>query len=353
MIVLLRSAQTRGAPNMSAASLKPGSKGSSLEPGTELGTSPVDSTINKPERPHSDGWLDLQPAAALHQTVERNGRYPGRQSDNGHETSRHDSTVKTLIMWSLARTQRGFFGSCGSVFYSDFTQLAGPKSFPLVGTLPHYFVTKKYDFDRLHWGARDKQREFGDVVKEEFSPDVPVLWLYDPEDIKYAHLSFICCKFRAAIMLFYRTMFDAEGVYPSRRSHLALAHYRLSKPDVYSSAGLLPTNGPEWKRLRQRFQFKPGAVDKVMPLIRSLAQDFVSTLSMNSTWGMEAELKKYFLEVTSLFLFGARMGALDERSDANVPTLLMEAAYKTNSNILRTDNGLQVYFLKAANCVSD
>lgn len=36
-------------------------------------------------------------------------------------------------------------------------------------------------------------------------------------------------------------MFRCEGKYPQRRSHLALEKYRLDRPNVYNTGGLLPT----------------------------------------------------------------------------------------------------------------
>ena len=45
-----------------------------------------------------------------------------------------------------------------------------------------------------------KYEEFGPVVREEFSADNAVVWLFDPDDIK--------------------VMYEADGKMPMRRSHL-------------------------------------------------------------------------------------------------------------------------------------
>ena len=59
------------------------------------------------------------------------------------------------------------------------------------------------------------------MVRERIVPGVDLLLLFRPEDI--------------------RDMYRQEGPYPSRRSHTALEFYRLSRPDLYHTGGLLPT----------------------------------------------------------------------------------------------------------------
>ncbi len=80
-----------------------------------------------------------------------------------------------------------------------FLSLPGPRSFPLLGTLPHYLpAVGSYSFDRLHWNGASKLRQFQcPAVRERIVPGVDVVWLFAPEDI--------------------RTMFAVEGKYPSRR----------------------------------------------------------------------------------------------------------------------------------------
>lgn len=78
-----------------------------------------------------------------------------------------------------------------------------------------------YKFDRLHHNGLKKLKKYGPVVREEIVPGVHLVWLFKPEDIE--------------------TMFRCEGKYPLRRSHLALEKYRLDRPNVYNTGGLLPT----------------------------------------------------------------------------------------------------------------
>lgn len=73
----------------------------------------------------------------------------------------------------------------------------------------------------MYYNGLKKYKKFGPIVREEIVPGVNIVWLFDPKDIE--------------------VMFRCEGKYPLRRSHLALQKYRLDRPNVYNSGGLLPT----------------------------------------------------------------------------------------------------------------
>ncbi|RXG62008.1 cytochrome, mitochondrial, partial [Armadillidium vulgare] len=92
----------------------------------------------------------------------------------------------------------------------------------------------KYSFKRLHRNGLLKYKDFGPLVRENLFGDVNLLFVFDPEDIAQ--------------------VLSNDGQYPSRRSHIALQKYRLDRPHMYSSGGLLPTNGDEWWRLRREAQ---------------------------------------------------------------------------------------------------
>lgn len=216
-----------------------------------------------------------------------------------------------------------------------YLSIPGPKAYPIIGSLHNYFgKNKKYDLSRLHRNGLSKYKEYGPIVKESFPFGRDVVWLFDPEDIK--------------------TMYASEGKHPQRRSHLALEHYRLKHPEKYNNGGLLPTNGPEWGRLRQSAQkplSKLSTLSNMMPEVDRATVDFVEMLGEGNgrTFSHKRfleELKKYFLEVTGIFTLGTRLGAIQkELSKDSVPNCLIEAAFSTNSNILPTDNGLMLWKL--------
>ena len=169
-----------------------------------------------------------------------------------------------------------------------FKAIPGPKAWPGIGSLLDYTVLKKYDFTRLHETGLAKYKEFGPVVKEMVvGSNKPILWIFDPADIN--------------------TLINIRDKYPARISHLALEHYRKSKPNFYSSGGLLPTNGETWRRLRMPAQ-KPMLSDFSQDLIKVIDKaslDFVESLKSKNVWDdILEELKKHFLEITTLVVLG-------------------------------------------------
>ncbi|KAL0270736.1 UNVERIFIED_CONTAM: hypothetical protein PYX00_008040 [Menopon gallinae] len=211
-----------------------------------------------------------------------------------------------------------------------FRDIPGPVSRPFVGTLLEYLpVIGKYRFDTLHHNGRKKFEEYGPVVREEIVPGTNVVWIYDPEDI--------------------RELLKKEGRYPQRRSHLALQHYRRQKPEVYNNGGLLPTNGPEWYRLRSAFQkglSSPRTVRRYLPIVNEVIDEFTEFIRRTGPVGdFTSFLSRIFLEMLGLVAFDHRLNSFSElemRPGSNSGRL-MESAMTINSCILKTDNGIQMW----------
>ncbi|CAH1104790.1 unnamed protein product [Psylliodes chrysocephalus] len=213
-----------------------------------------------------------------------------------------------------------------------FENIPGPTSLPAIGTLYQYFpFIGKYRFDELHYNGYKKYNSFGSLVREEIVPGVNVVWLFDPNDIE--------------------TMFRHEGKYPQRRSHLALEKYRLDRPNVYNSGGLLPTNGPEWFRIRSVFQrglSSPQAVKRFIHGSNDIIQEWLIMLdAMRKTPNLDylPELSRLFLELTGQNTLDIRFNSftVHERKKYSRSSQLMNAALLTNSCILKTDNGPQLW----------
>ncbi|KAI7815504.1 cytochrome p450 [Rhyzopertha dominica] len=211
--------------------------------------------------------------------------------------------------------------------------IPGPKSLPGIGTLYQYFpVVGLYAFDRLQHNGFKKYTKFGPVVREEIVPGVNIVWLFKPEDIE--------------------VMFRCEGKYPMRRSHLALEKYRLDRPNVYNTGGLLPTNGPEWWRLRSVFQrglSSPAAVQNFLTpsneVIQEWIEDRLQVLCEKSNVDYLPELSRLFLELTCVAALDLRLNSFsrDELRPSSRSSKLMQAALTTNSCVLKTDNGPQLW----------
>ncbi|CAK9801790.1 Cytochrome P450 302a1, mitochondrial [Anthophora plagiata] len=211
-----------------------------------------------------------------------------------------------------------------------FSDIPGPKSLPIIGTLYKYLpLIGEYSFTKLYSSGKKKLKNFGPLVREEIIPNVNVVWIYRPEDIA--------------------EIFKAEsGLHPERRSHLALLKYRKDRADIYNTGGLLPTNGPEWWRLRKEFQkvtSKPQDVINYLKETDYVVQEFLELCSKEKFDDFLPILSRLFLELTCLVVFDKRLNSFseEERCKNSMSSKLIEAAFTTNSAILKLDNGLQLW----------
>ncbi|KAK8383651.1 hypothetical protein O3P69_015840 [Scylla paramamosain] len=212
-----------------------------------------------------------------------------------------------------------------------FEEIPGPSCLPLIGCLHHYLpYIGQYSPKRLHHNGRLKLQQFGPIVRQKLPGNTNLLYLFDPEDIE--------------------AMYAKEGRYPSRRSHLALQKYRLDRPHMFSTGGILPTNGKHWWELRRRAQKsmnKVSAVASRLPQVDEVCREFAELISKvrcegSGRVGHFLDLqKRLFLELTITSLLEIRLGKLDDHSDE--AEQLAHAVDETNCVVLPTDNGLQLW----------
>ncbi|KAJ8909504.1 hypothetical protein NQ315_002450 [Exocentrus adspersus] len=146
-------------------------------------------------------------------------------------------------------------------------------------------------------------------------------------------------------------MFRCEGKYPLRRSHLALQKYRLDRPNIYNSGGLLPTNGPEWFRIRTVFQkglSSPSSVKNYLKDADTITREWLTGIEkLNSKPSVDYldELSRLFLELIGQVALDVRLNSFskEEHRKPSRTSKLIQAALDTNSCILKTDNGLQLW----------
>ncbi|KAG0420296.1 hypothetical protein HPB47_003562 [Ixodes persulcatus] len=100
-----------------------------------------------------------------------------------------------------------------------FHQIPGPKpSLPLIGTSWQYFRWGRYSLYQLHEACADKYRRYGDIMKEEYQWQVPIVHAFNPED--------------------FETIFRHQGRCPIRPANEFVRKYRTEHPHKYSSVGL-------------------------------------------------------------------------------------------------------------------
>ncbi|XP_039437333.1 cytochrome P450 302a1, mitochondrial [Culex pipiens pallens] len=216
-----------------------------------------------------------------------------------------------------------------------FNEMPGPRGPFGLGNLYQYLPgIGKYSFDALHESGADKYARWGPIVRETMVPGQDIVWLYDPADI--------------ATVLNDKT----PGIYPSRRSHTALAKYRKDRPNVYRTAGLLPTNGIDWWKIRSELQkglSSPQSVRNFLPLTDQVTKEFVASVkqteSKDSVPDFMPGISRLNLELICLLAFDVRLDSFSEaelRPDS-VSSRLMNAAEGTNESILPTDQGFQLW----------
>ncbi|KMQ97688.1 cytochrome p450 302a1 [Lasius niger] len=170
-----------------------------------------------------------------------------------------------------------------------------------------------------------KLKRYGHLVREEIVPGESVVWVFRPEDIA--------------------KIFKAEaGLHPKRRSHLALLKYRTDRSNIYNNGGLISTNGTEWWRLRREFQkvlSKPQNVIDYLEDTDLVVQEFVRLCSHEKADDFLSLFSRLFLELTCLVVFDIKMQSLSEkeRHQNSRSSRLINAAFTTNSAILKLDNG--------------
>ncbi|KAK2588152.1 hypothetical protein KPH14_004202 [Odynerus spinipes] len=216
------------------------------------------------------------------------------------------------------------------LFTKNFEDMPGPKSLPFVGTLYKYIpFIGEYSLTRLYETGIKKLEQYGPLVREEIIPGVQMVLVYRPEDIA--------------------KVFQAEGgLYPERRSHLALLKYRQDRSDIYNTGGLLPTNGPDWWRLRKEFQkviSKQGNIIDYLEDTDRVVCDFLPLCTQEKFDDFLPLLSRLFLELTCLTVFDVRMNSFseEERKQDSRSSKLIEAALTTNSAILKLDNGPRLW----------
>ncbi|XP_073840826.1 cytochrome P450 302a1, mitochondrial [Musca autumnalis] len=229
----------------------------------------------------------------------------------------------------LCNVNRGFNVTQRNFKFSKlYENIPGPRGIFGLGNLYKYLpIVGSYTWLELHKAGYDKYQEYGPIVRETMVPGQDIVWLYDPQDIA----NLLNCK-----------------DYPLRRSHLALAKYRTDRPHIYRSAGLLPTNGAEWWRLRSELQKEisaPRNVRSYLLEIDAVTKEFLDYLPKSENVDMLPRLARLNLELTCLVTFGERLNSFsdEEQVPNSRSSKLMWAAETTNSNILPTDQGLGLW----------
>lgn len=119
---------------------------------------------------------------------------------------------------------RNLFTGVSNDTVKKFSEIPGPQGLFNFGTVFNYLpIVGTYKWEELHKNGLKNLKKYGSLVREKLLPGAYIVWIFDPKDIATVVKE------------------SSPGVYPRRRSHLALEKYRKDKPEVYRTGGLLPT----------------------------------------------------------------------------------------------------------------
>lgn len=100
--------------------------------------------------------------------------------------------------------------------------IPGPLALPVIGT-QWVFSFGGYSFGKLHEFYEEMNRKYGGIFKQEALFNVPVISIFDKQDIE--------------------KVLKSSGKYPIRPPSEAVSYYRKSRPERYASIGLVNEQG--------------------------------------------------------------------------------------------------------------
>ncbi|XP_039748636.1 cytochrome P450 302a1, mitochondrial isoform X1 [Pararge aegeria] len=234
---------------------------------------------------------------------------------------------------STIKGNKSMRGLTSNPYVLNFKDIPGPKSYPIIGTLYKYWqLLGDYDTEAIDKAAWLNWRKYGGLVKEE--PGIRLLHVYEPQLIE--------------------SVFRQKERYPARRSHVAMHHYRLSKPQVYNTGGLLSTNGPDWWRIRSAFQknfSSPQNAKQYVQEVDNIVKRFIQWIHHNKPSHHDdflQYLNRLYLEIIGKIAFNEEFQSFSphEQNHKSRSSKIIAAAFGSNSGIMKLDNGIMWRFLK-------
>jgi ecdysone 20-monooxygenase len=183
----------------------------------------------------------------------------------------------------------------------DTFRIPGPVQLPFVGTK---WNTLFIDNNKLHENYAELNKQYGDIVMEVLG-STPVISLFNRLDIE-------------RVLRF-------PSKFPFRPPTEIVSYYRSSRPDRYSSVGMVNAQGPEWAHLRMKLTPKTLESRKVLskfcPELNEICDDFITKIKERRNGENVAEnvddvLKSMSFESSCCLILGKRMGFLNESSES-------------------------------------
>jgi ecdysone 20-monooxygenase len=161
---------------------------------------------------------------------------------------------KKPIKWNEVLSALSF----GTRHNDDIYRISGPVRLPFFGTKWNSWFM---NMNKLHEYYADLNAQYGDVVMEMVG-SVPVISLFKRQDIE--------------------KVLKYPSKYPFRPPTEIVSFYRKSRPDRYSSVGMVNAQGTEWAHLRMKLTPKTLENRQVLarfcPDLNEICDDFINQI---------------------------------------------------------------------------
>lgn len=210
----------------------------------------------------------------------------------------------------------------------DIAFIPGPIRLPIIGTKWNCWFM---NMNKLHEYYARLNIKYGDVVLEQQN-SVNIVSLFNKEDIE--------------------KVLKYPSKYPFRPPTEIVTYYRQSRPDRYSSVGVVNAQGPEWAHLRIKLTPKTLENRKILsefcPDLNQICDDFVIEMKAkrnanNIVIGVENILKSMSVESACCLILGKRLGLLQKKTGNEDFLLLKEASKNVFKSIRDSYYGKFLY----------
>ncbi|CAH0552877.1 unnamed protein product [Brassicogethes aeneus] len=197
---------------------------------------------------------------------------------------------------------------------TNVSNIPGPLSLPILGTR-WIFTFGGYSCGKIHEFYSDMYKKYGSVMKEEALFNVPVISVFEKQDIE--------------------KVLRSSGKYPIRPPTEAIAQIRRQRPERYASTGIVNEQGQTWHYLRTTLTSdltSPKTISEFIPQIEAIADDWCNLLTqLKDTKGqiddMHQVIGRLGLEVTCALVLGRRMGFLIPGQESDSAQILAKAVH--------------------------